>query len=168
MARSQKFLGEGETLLVHMRTHVKALVMPVLALLVICVLAGVATALIPADWQPWGGWTATAVLVLLGIWWVIVPFLRWLTTTYTFTNRRVITRRGIVVTRGHDLPLSRVVNVEYRRGPIDKLFGCGTLVLTTAAEDPLVLHDIPDVKRVHALMNELLFSGEDGHAEDGQ
>ena len=159
MGFSRRFLGEGESVIVRLRTHAKALVGPVVALLLIGVLAGVAAALIPAGWQPWGGWAVAAVLTVIGLWQVVGPFLRWLTTTYTLTNRRIITRRGIIVTRGHDLPLSRIVNVEYERGFIDKIFGCGTLILTTAAEEPLVLHDIPDVERVHVLMTELLFSG---------
>ncbi len=62
---------------------------------------------------------------------------------------------------GHDLPLARINNVSYRRGPIDQILGCGTLVLTTAADEPVTLDDIPDVEQVHVVMTELLFGGED-------
>ena len=89
--------------------------------------------------------------------WVVAPYLRWLTTTYTLTDRRIITRRGILHKSGHDLPLSRINNVAYERSLLDRMLGCGTLILTTAAEAPVALHDIPDVEGVHVLMTELLF-----------
>jgi len=92
--------------------------------------------------------------------WVVLPFLRWLTTTYTVTDRRIITRRGIITKTGHDLPLTRINNVAYERGLIDRILGCGTLVLTTAAEEPVTLNDIPDVERVHVVMTEILFGSE--------
>lgn len=154
-------LGRDEVEVLHLRTHVKALVVPALLLLVVAVVSGFAFALLPPGWQPWGSWVVL-LLTLIGLaLWVVVPFLKWLTTTYTFTNRRIITRRGIIVRTGHDLPLTRINNVAYRRGPIDQILGCGTLVLTTAAEAPVTLDDIPDVERVHVVMTELLFGGDE-------
>ena len=37
------------------------------------------------------------------------------------------------------------------------MFGCGTLILQTSADDPLMLPDIPDVEDVHVEVTELLF-----------
>jgi hypothetical protein len=44
------------------------------------------------------------------------------------------------------------------------MLGCGTLMLTTAAEQPVVLTDIPDVERVHVVMTELLFGRDKAEA----
>ncbi|MFZ0529316.1 MAG: PH domain-containing protein [Propionicimonas sp.] len=153
-------LGRDEVQVLHLRTHVKALMMPVLVLLLASVGGGFLFAILPASWLPAAAWVvALAIVIVLAVW-VIAPFLKWFTTTYTFTNRRIITRSGILVKKGHDLPLTRINNVSYRRGPIDQLLGCGTLVMTTAAERPVTLVDIPDVERVHVLMTELLFGGD--------
>lgn len=161
MGLPSDLLGHGEVEVLHLRTHVKALIAPVVALLVIAILGGFAFALVPDSWRPAGIWVVVAlILVSLGIW-VVVPFLRWLTTTYTFTDRRIITRRGIINKYGHDLPLTRINNVAYERSLSDRMFGCGTLKLTTAADEPVCLNDIPDVERVHVVMTELLFSGDD-------
>ena len=92
--------------------------------------------------MPWAGWAVAALAVLAAIVWTVVPFLRWWTTTYTFTDRRIITRRGIITKSGHDLPLSRINNVAYARSLSDRVFGCGSLELTTAADEPVVLDDI--------------------------
>ncbi len=159
-----KYLGTDEAELLHLRTHGKALVWPVVALLVIAVAAGVAVAATPSRWQPWAIWVEFGLAAAALAAWVVAPYLRWLTTTYTLTDRRIITRRGILHKTGHDLPLSRINNVAYSRSLLDRMLGCGTLVLTTAAEAPVALHDIPDVEQVHVLMTELLF-GDDRRVE---
>ncbi len=161
MGLDPQLLGKDEVVVLHLRTHVKALVVPALLLVLIAVLSGFAFALLPTSWQPAASWIVLLLVLAALVLWVVVPFVRWLTSTYTFTNRRIITRRGIVVKSGHDLPLARINNVSYRRGPIDQILGCGTLVLTTAADEPVTLDDIPDVEKVHVVMTELLFGGED-------
>jgi membrane protein YdbS with pleckstrin-like domain len=87
----------------------------------------------------------------------VLPFLRWRTRTYTLTTRRLVTRSGILSKRSHDLPLSRVNDVSSERGLTDRVLGCGTLVVQTAAEGgSIVLVDVPDVEHVHATVTELL------------
>ena len=163
MGLPPELLGAGEVEVLSLRTHVKALFIPAVVLVLVAVAIGVSFAL-PSDVQPWANWVVLAVGVLALIFWVLVPFLRWATTTYTFTNRRIITRRGIINQSGHDLPLSRIVNVAYSRDLLDRILGCGTLALTTAADAPVTLDDIPDVERVHVMMTELLFGGDQPRA----
>lgn len=158
-------LGQGEVEVLHLRTHAKALIVPALVLTFLAVVTASGVAILPATVQPWASWVLVVVACVALIVWVIAPFLRWLTCTYTFTNRRIITRKGIINKSGHDLPLSRINNVAYRRSLIDRVFGCGTLELTTAADEPVVLDDIPDVERVHVMMTELLFSSTDPIAQ---
>ncbi len=154
-------LGQGEVEVLHLRTHAKVLIGPAVVLLLIGVAVGVAFAFLPPVLLPWAGWVIAAVALVGVVAWVLIPFLRWWTTTYTFTNRRIISRTGLINKRGHDLPLSRINNVAYELSLTDRMFGCGTLELTTAAEEPSVLTDIPDVERVHVVMTELLFAGQD-------
>jgi uncharacterized membrane protein YdbT with pleckstrin-like domain len=161
MGLPSDLLGQGEVEELHLRTHAKALIAPALVLLMVAVATGLALAYLPPSVLPWAAWAVAAIAVLVVILWTVAPFLRWLTTTYTFTNRRIITRRGIINKSGHDLPLTRINNVAYERSLSDRIFGCGTLRLTTAADEPVVLEDIPDVERVHVVMTELLFSGDD-------
>lgn len=161
MGLPKRHLGADEVEVLHLRTHGKALVGPVLVLLVTAVLVGIAVAAAPPDWQPWANWTLFGLGGVIVIAWVLLPYLRWLTTTYTVTDRRIITRRGIINRSGHDLPLSRINNVTYERDLLDRILGCGTLRLTTAAEAPVALHDVPDVERVHVMMTELLFTDDE-------
>ncbi|GAA1389354.1 PH domain-containing protein [Luteococcus peritonei] len=162
MARVERLLGTDEDLVRQMHTHAKALVGPVMLLLLCAIGLGAGLAVMPAGWQPWGGWVLAALLALVVLVGVLVPVLRWRANTYILTTRRIIHRAGILRRTSHDLPLGRINDVASERGLVDRLFGCGTLKLTTAAEDPVLLHDVPDVERVHLMLSELLFGDPSG------
>ncbi|SHJ14873.1 PH domain-containing protein [Tessaracoccus bendigoensis DSM 12906] len=161
MAISKDQLGRDESIVASMHTHAKAMVVPALVAILLGSLLGFAIAFIPTDIQPWGTYVAIGIFVLFFVWLVLVPFLRWLTTTYTITDRRVITRRGIINKIGHDLPLKRINNVNYERSLSDRILGCGTLIFETAAGQPQTLPDVPHVERVHVMVTELLFASDD-------
>jgi len=142
----------------HTRTHVKAMILPALAFVLIAAAVGVGAALIPREARPLGQLAIGVLGVLLAIWLVVMPFLRWRTTTYTITNRRLITRSGILSKVGKELPLNRINEVSYDRSLTDRMLGCGSLIVQTAAEDgTIVLHDVPDVEHVNLEMTQLLF-----------
>ena len=100
---------------------------------------------------------ATALAVGFAIPAYVLPLLRWRTTTYTLTNHRLITRAGNLNKDGHDVPVARIPNVAYERSLSDRVFGCGSLVVTTSAEAPVVLTDIPKVEEVGVAISNLLF-----------
>ncbi len=150
-----------------MRTHGKALLVPGLVFVLLAVLMGTVLALLPTSWGWIGDAVVVGLVVIAMIVFCLVPFLRWLTSTYTLTDRRIITRKGVLNKTGHDLPLRRINNVSYERSLLDRMLGCGSLVLTTAAETPVVLRDVPDVERVHVLMTELLFGTHELSNDDG-
>jgi uncharacterized membrane protein YdbT with pleckstrin-like domain len=155
---SQRLLNEGEHVVLSTRTHVKALIVPAVVLILIAALAGYLTSLPDGahakDWR-WANWV---VAVLLIVWFVLRPFLNWLLTHYTFTNRRLITRTGILTRRGHDIPLNRISDISYEKGLIDRMFGCGTLVISDASEEGRVrLNDIPHVEQAQLTVSDELF-----------
>lgn len=163
MASKDKNLGAGEVVLLKIREHAKALFWPFASVLVGIVVVVASLLLLPESWSPVGIYVIVGVVVILLIFSFVIPWLRWLTTTITITDRRIITRRGIINIKGHDLPLRRINNVNYDIDLVDRLFGCGTLILETAAESPLELHDIPKVEQVHVMITEMLFrDGPDG------
>jgi uncharacterized membrane protein YdbT with pleckstrin-like domain len=159
----QKLLGADEHVVIHTRTHVKAMLLPALAFVIIAAAVGVGAALIPREARPLGQLAIALLGVVLLIWLVLIPFLRWRTTTYTITNRRLITRSGILNKVGKDLPLNRINEVSYERSLLDRMLGCGSLIVQTAAEDgTIVLHDVPDVEHVNLEITQLLFGPQHG------
>jgi uncharacterized membrane protein YdbT with pleckstrin-like domain len=165
---SRKLLNEDEFVVVSTRTHVKALLGPALVLIVIAAAAGYLTTLPSGEPRDFLQLVIWVVALLLILWLVVRPFLVWLTTTYTVTNRRLITRSGIVTRRGHDIPLARVSDVAYEHGLVDRLLGCGTLVVSDASEHGRVrLHDIPQVEQVHLKLSDQLYDPEAHRSDDG-
>lgn len=160
MAFSEKLLGQGEHVVLHLRTHWKVLILPVLVFLVLCLAAGAGIGiLVPAVSE--GSrqilmWVIIGLALVLFVAFTLLPLMRWATTTFTITNKRLITRRGILNKSGHDFPLIRINNVEYQRSLLDRMLGCGTVTLMTAADDPLTLHDIPQAEQVHLTLGELM------------
>ena len=153
-----KLLGANEHVVIHTRTHVKAMILPAAAFVLIAAAVGVGAALIPHQARPIGQFAIAVLGVVLAIWLVLLPFLRWRTTTYTITNRRLIMRSGLLNKIGKDLPLNRINEVASERSLLDRMLGCGTLNISTAAEDGMVvLRDVPDAEHVHTEISELLF-----------
>jgi membrane protein YdbS with pleckstrin-like domain len=169
MAISAKLLGEDEYVVVSTRTHWKAMIGPVFLLLVVAGLGGFLAAIVPS-----GSLQTPARIAILAVGVVIVfafavrPFLDWFFSTYTITNRRLITRHGVLTRTGRDIPLMRINDVSYEHGLIDRMLGCGTLHIESAGErGQVVLPDVPHVEHVHLQMSDLLFGGPDGKPGDG-
>ena len=166
MAISGRLLNEGERVVVSTRTHVKALLVPALWLILVAAVAGYVSTFTGGAGQAQPLLVAIIWLAALAVvvWLVIRPFLRWLTTTYTVTDRRLITRTGVLSRRGHDIPVPRISDVAYEHGLVDRMLGCGTLVISDASEQGRVrLPDIPHVEQVHLAISDLLFGHTDDH-----
>jgi membrane protein YdbS with pleckstrin-like domain len=166
MGISKKLLFDGEYVVLSVRGHGKALIWPVVVVFV--VMGGALTALMmkPNDTVVAAGVAVVAVPLLVVL--SLVPFLRWMSSTYTVTNRRLITRQGILTRTGRDIPLFRINDVAYEKGLLDRLLGCGTLIISDATEKAgVVLPDIPHVEQVQLQISELLFTQDDGNDDDG-
>jgi uncharacterized membrane protein YdbT with pleckstrin-like domain len=112
-------------------------------------------------------WVVAGLVILAYTVW---PFLKWFTTTYTVTDRRLTTHSGVLNRSGHDIPLARISDVSYQKGVLDRVFGCGTLVVSDASEKGQVaLHDVPRVERLQLQLSDLLFHGSrpDDRQDDG-
>jgi uncharacterized membrane protein YdbT with pleckstrin-like domain len=98
-----------------------------------------------------------AVAILAVMLWLIVPVLRWRTTIYELTTRRLRVRSGIVTRRGRDIPLARINDVSFEKGLLDRLLGSGRLVVESAGEHgQILLNDIPRVEYTQATLFRLV------------
>ena len=134
-----------------LRPHWKELVWPTVVLLVVSPLASFLAAKVPdGDAQKWLRLAVLVVAVLVVLRWTVWPFLRWITTSYVVTDRRIITRVGVLARHGRDMPLSRINDVSFDHASIlERVLGCGTLVVESAGErGQLVLRDVPHVEDV--------------------
>ncbi len=169
MASSSKLLIDGEEVVLTVRTHAKALILPAVVLIALAGVGGYLTAVVGdgdvARWVLVGIWVAAGAAILV---WSVLPFARWLTTQYTFTNRRILSTTGLLTRTGRAIPLTRVNDVQFEKGVLDRVLGCGTLIVSEASEQGgMRLHDVPQVEAVHRRLTSLVFDRDDGRDDDG-
>jgi len=151
-------LSEGERSVLVLHPHWKTVLMPFLLLVAVATAAAVLVIVIPHNKLQTGERIGVgAVALLIAIIWTGVPFLRWRTTTYELTNRRLRLRQGILSRTGRDFPLIRISDVSFSHGLLDRLLRCGKLVVESAGEHgQLVLTEIPEVEKVQATLFQLV------------
>jgi uncharacterized membrane protein YdbT with pleckstrin-like domain len=151
-------LSEGENLVLRLHPHWKTVLRPLSLLVVIVVAAVVLVLLLPS------GHNYDVVRIVIGVLAVVaalifsgIPLLRWRTTSYELTTRRLRLREGILSRQGRDFPLIRISDVSFSHGLIDRMLGCGKLTVESAGEHgQLVLTEIPDVEKVQAKLFQLV------------
>ena len=142
MGLSKKLLSKDEVIV----RHIKVLLWRIVAVVLLLAAAIVGSVFVPVDSRKWALPAIWIVFVIVAIPLFVVPWVKWMAATYTVTTKRIITRSGIFQRTGHDLPLSRISDIQMVKDLNDRLFGCGTLALQTSADDPLLLHDVPNVQ----------------------
>ncbi|GAB97381.1 hypothetical protein BJY21_001831 [Kineosphaera limosa] len=82
------------------------------------------------SWQ----WLALGVvLVLAAVYLVVVPEWRFRVHRWEVTDDAVYTQSGWISQERRVAPISRIQTVDSEFGPIERLFGLGTLTVTTAS-----------------------------------
>jgi len=146
-----KLLGDGEEVVMAMRPHWKEMFWPAVVLILTSPVATYLAAIVPdGSAQKWLRLTIGVIAILVVLRWTVWPFLKWLTTSYVITDRRIITRVGVIARLGRDMPISRINDVTFEHsGILERVLGCGTLIVESAGErGQLVLRDVPRVEEV--------------------
>jgi uncharacterized membrane protein YdbT with pleckstrin-like domain len=147
MADIARQLQPGEELVYDLHPHWRRLVVPFLAVPLVAALA--TFALLAGPDEPTYRYAVVAVGILLLLFLSGLPYLRWKTTRYLVTNRRVMARSGIVTRVGRDVPLYRLNDVHFENTLADRLTRSGDLVLESAGEQgQLRFVDVPRVEQV--------------------
>jgi uncharacterized membrane protein YdbT with pleckstrin-like domain len=151
-------LAVGEESVEVLHPHWKTLVRPIVLAFVLVALALAGEVLIPAGKAAAIERLVLAVVVIaLLMCFLMYPLLVWRTTRYEVTTKRLRLRTGVIARDGRDIPLSRITDVSFRKTLLDRILGCGTLVVESAGEHgETTLREIPHVERVSAMMFQLV------------
>jgi uncharacterized membrane protein YdbT with pleckstrin-like domain len=163
-----KLLADDEEVVRHLHPHWMTVFWPVVWFLLVVGGASFGAALIPAGRQQ-GIYRllvlGVAVLVVLFV--VVVPLLRWRTTHYVITTHRLLFREGILARRGRDIGLSRITDVSYRQTLWERMINSGTLTIESAGEGgSTTLARIPDSDGVQQLLNHMIEEDADRRAHE--
>jgi membrane protein YdbS with pleckstrin-like domain len=161
-----KLLGDDEQVVRHLHPHWRTICRPVLLFLLLVGAASFGTALVPAGAQQ-ARWrlAVVGIALVLALFLVVAPLLRWRTTHHVITTHRLLHRVGVLSRTGRDVGLSRITDVSYRQSLWDRVVGSGTVSIETAGESgPTVLAAIPDSEGVQQLLNQLVEEDADRRA----
>ncbi|WP_134322699.1 PH domain-containing protein [Cumulibacter soli] len=158
MGFPENILTKDEKVVRTLHPHWLTVLMPTILGIVIIAAAAVIVWLTPVD-PTWDivDWVVIAIAVIALLWFVLVPFLRWRTTHYVFTNKRVAVRRGILSKSGQDIALSKITDVSFHQSLLDRITRSGTLNIETAGDsDDEDFNNIPRSNEVQQLLNRLI------------
>ncbi|MFE1645669.1 PH domain-containing protein [Microbacterium sp. P01] len=135
-----------EMRIARFHTHGRRLVWSALVLIAVSGAVGYFYDNLPAPFENWMLLAAASVVVFFL---VLLPFLSWWSHTYTITTRRAIERSGVFRARRRELSHVRGYSIAERRGPIQRLWGAGTLTLSNGVDEPVRMANVPSVALVH-------------------
>ncbi|WP_029146197.1 PH domain-containing protein [Microbacterium luticocti] len=135
-----------ELRIARFRPHAHRLFWSAVVLIAVCGATGWLWGNVPRPFENWMLVAAASVIVLLL---VLLPFVSWWSHLYTITTRRVMERRGIVRVRRRELEHVRGYTVHLRRGPLQRMWGTGTLTLSNGVEAQMKLRNVPMAVLVH-------------------
>jgi uncharacterized membrane protein YdbT with pleckstrin-like domain len=164
MGFPQRLLADDEKLVLVLRRHIKVLFVPIL-IVVLCL--GAVGAAAAAGAQSWLLLAVGIVAAVIAVRWSLWPFLVWFNTVYAITTRRLILRSGVLNRAGHDMPLSRLNDVSFSHNLLERMLGCGTLVVESGGEQgQLTLDDVPKVELVQRTLHRLADDLRGIHGDD--
>jgi uncharacterized membrane protein YdbT with pleckstrin-like domain len=142
----------ADPVIARLRPHGRALVGPVLLLVVDAGAATFFALVAPLEWMS-SAVIAAGLLVAVTV--ALPPMLGWLNRDITLTDDRLILRWGVVSRHRQEVLLAHCRGVTVRRSPLQLLAGSGDVLLDTGGERPIVLADVPRPRLVQAAVNEL-------------
>jgi len=132
----RRLLIENEELVLELRPHWIAIVVP--AIVTVLVVAGWILALTYAPDDRTSRsivvWGASAIGVFLLIAFPVRKFIAWVTSYFVVTSDRLIHREGWIAKRSMEIPLEAINDVRFHQGVFERLIGAGDLIISSASE----------------------------------
>lgn len=136
MPYPKKLLNDYETVAVDLHPHWWYFARPVSALI-----GSILLAIITIFFVDSGSGADTSlrwlvvVLIVGSSVWLVIRYLKWMTTNFVITSDRMIYRSGVIGKRGIEIPLERVNTVHFTQTIFERLTGAGDLSIESGAED---------------------------------
>jgi uncharacterized membrane protein YdbT with pleckstrin-like domain len=136
VAFPRRLLIEGEDVVVELRPHWIALVVPI-------ALAGLVVVgwILALGWAPSSGagrttvvWGAAIVGLALLLAYTVPRIVAWATSIFVVTTDRIIHRRGLVAKYSMEIPLEAINDVRFQQGVFERVIGAGDLIIESAGE----------------------------------
>ena len=163
MPYPRKNLNADETVALDMHPHWWYFWKPALTLIGILVIAVIILVNTDGD-AGFGQFMRWVVLVAVvgGAIWLVSRYMKWISTNFVITSHRIIFRQGIISKSGIEIPLDRVMNVNFHQGMLERILGAGDLLIESGGEDGQ--SRFTDIRHPDRVQN-LIHSEMEGHAK---
>jgi membrane protein YdbS with pleckstrin-like domain len=128
VAFPSKLLNEGEEVVLDLRPHWWFFAGPAVTVLALTILAIAARNLNDVIRL------AVVAALVASLLWLAVRAARWSTTNFVVTTDRLVFRSGVLGKSGMEIPLNRVNTIFFNQSLLERLLGCGDLVIESAGE----------------------------------
>ena len=126
----RKLLNDNEDIVLDLHPHWWYFVEAALGLVLAIGFAIVALA---AGWSAAVKWIALALIVLCALW-LLVRYVRWITTNFVVTSDRVIFRHGLFAKAGIEIPIERINSIHFNQNIVERILGAGDLLMESGSE----------------------------------
>ena len=168
MAFPKRLLVPGEELVLDLRPHPVALVLPALAAIGSLAVGIYLMAKINGTLDTFVTWVS---LVGIAVIWVIYPIRRlvaWLTSHFVVTSDRVLHRSGWVAKQSLEIPLEQINDIKFTQGVFERMVKAGDIQIRSASNDgPTTFEDVRNPEEVQKaiyhqseLNNQRMYSGQ--------
>ena len=130
----KKNLNANETIALDMHPHWWYFAEPAWSLLVSIILGIIVLAKTHGDVGKVLRVVTLILLVGTAIW-LVIRYMKWLTTNFVITSNRLIFRQGVIGKSGIEIPLERVNNVNFHQTVFERILGAGDLLIESGGED---------------------------------
>ncbi|MGZ5296416.1 MAG: PH domain-containing protein [Actinomycetota bacterium] len=130
MAFPKRLLVPGEELVLDLRPHWIALMLPGLATIGV-VLVGF---WLISKYDGVVNWVILAGMAILLIAYPLRRLIWWLTSYFVVTTDRLIHREGWIAKHSMEIPLEAINDVRFAQGIFERIIGAGTLIVQSASE----------------------------------
>jgi uncharacterized membrane protein YdbT with pleckstrin-like domain len=147
--------AEPERVVAKFRAHGRRLFFPTVFLILVAGAMGFFSNWFAEEWQNWSVLVAGALLAVL---FFFVPAVKWLSTRYVLTTRRIILRRGLLVNTRSELMLARAGDLTVRKSVLQAMFRSGDVRIGIGPGEFAVLRDVPRADLVSEVIGDLIES----------
>jgi uncharacterized membrane protein YdbT with pleckstrin-like domain len=75
------------------------------------------------------------VALVVGALWTLIRYMKWVTTNFVITSHRILHRHGVFAKAGVEIPIDRVMNVNFAQTVRERMIGAGNLLIESGGED---------------------------------
>jgi uncharacterized membrane protein YdbT with pleckstrin-like domain len=93
----------------------------------------------------------TVALIVVSAVWLVVRYFKWTSTNFVITTHRLIFRQGIFAKHGVEIPLERVMNVNFNQTILERIVGAGDLLIESGGKDGQ--QRFSDIRKPEQVMN---------------